>query len=146
MSNFIQKCLEGNALLGDIDDFVDSWHENDSTLSLHRFLGMTHSEYSLWIADPDVLAHIVNAHRQDREGFVSCKLKRSFIMSSVGEDLPKEQARVREVLGYYKEIGKPGVFGAMMIEATLKKADEAVISGDIVQMMSVCRELKDIKG
>ncbi len=67
MSNFIQKCIEGNALIDDIDDFVGSWHESDSSQPLHRFLGMTSSEYSLWIADPDVLPHIVNAHLQERD-------------------------------------------------------------------------------
>jgi len=30
MSNFIRKCLEGNALLDDIDDYVDTWHESDT--------------------------------------------------------------------------------------------------------------------
>lgn len=62
MSNFIDKCLEGVALPDDIDDFVDSWHDQDSGLSLHRFLGMTKKEYSLWVADPDVLPYIINAH------------------------------------------------------------------------------------
>ena len=66
-------------------------------------------------------------------------------MSSLAEQYPKEQARVREVLGYYKEIGPAGIFGAMMIEQTLRKADEAALSGDIVQMLAVFQEMKEIK-
>lgn len=62
MSNFIDKCLQGQVLPDDIDDFIDSWHEEDNDLSLHRYLGMTRSEYSLWVANPDVLPYIVNAH------------------------------------------------------------------------------------
>ncbi len=62
MSNFIEKCLKGQVLPDDIDDFIDSWHEEDSDQPLHRYLGMTRSEYSLWVADPDVLPYIVNAH------------------------------------------------------------------------------------
>lgn len=66
MSSFIKKCVRGEALLEDIDDFVEAWHKGESKLSLKRFLGMTDSEYSLWVADPDVLPFIVTAHKQNR--------------------------------------------------------------------------------
>ena len=62
MSNFIEQCLAGLALPDDIDNFVDSWHEQEGDDSLHHFLGMTKREYSLWVADPDVLPYIINAH------------------------------------------------------------------------------------
>jgi hypothetical protein len=67
MCNFIELCLQGKALLGEIDDYVDSWHEEGGEEPLHRFLGMTRSEYSLWVADPDVLPHIVNAHHSGKD-------------------------------------------------------------------------------
>lgn len=66
-------------------------------------------------------------------------------METLGEVLPKEQARVREVLGHYKEIGSPGMFGATMIEQSLQKADRAIISGDMVAMMVAYKDLKEIK-
>jgi len=66
-------------------------------------------------------------------------------VSTLGDEFPKEQARVREVLGYYKEIGPAGMFGAMVIEQTLRKADEAALSGDIVQMLAAFQEMKEIK-
>lgn len=62
MSNFIEKCLVGLALPDDIDDFVDSWHDGDSKLPLHRYLGMSKTEYSLWVDNPDVLPFVINAH------------------------------------------------------------------------------------
>jgi hypothetical protein len=64
---------------------------------------------------------------------------------TLAEALPKEQARVREVLGHYKEIGAPGAFGAMMIEQSLMKADKAAISGNIVDMIVAYKDLKEIK-
>ncbi|TCT21548.1 hypothetical protein [Thiobaca trueperi] len=67
MSNFIEQCLAGLALPDDIDDFVDSWHDGDSKVSLHRYLGMSKSEYSLWVADPGVLPYIINAHYFGRD-------------------------------------------------------------------------------
>lgn len=67
MSNFIYNCLKGTALLEDIDDYVDQWHRGDSPDPIHRHLGMTRSEYDLWLVDPDVLPFIVDAHRQRRD-------------------------------------------------------------------------------
>ena len=65
-------------------------------------------------------------------------------MGSVAEALPKEQARVREILGYYKEIGSAGLFGATMIEQSLKRADEAAISGDVARMITALKDLQEI--
>lgn len=63
-------------------------------------------------------------------------------MSSVGEQFPVEQARVRELLGEYKKIGPAGSFGAMMIEGVLHRADQAAISGDVVAILRSYEELK----
>lgn len=62
---------------------------------------------------------------------------------TLGEALPKEIARVRELLCEYKRLGPVGIFGATMIEQDLKEADEAMITGDIVAMVRVYKKLKD---
>lgn len=67
-------------------------------------------------------------------------------METLGDALPKEMARVREVLGHYKEIGPAGMFGAAFIEQDLKAADQAVISGDVVAMLQAYETLKRIEG
>ena len=67
-------------------------------------------------------------------------------LGSLVEEMPKEQARVREVLSHYKAIGRPGMFGAMMIEESLRAADEAAISGDVIAMLHAYNDLKEIKG
>lgn len=66
-------------------------------------------------------------------------------MASLGEEYPKEQARVRQVLGFYKEISPAGWFGVAMIEATLRQADEAAASGDVVAMARAFEEMKAVK-
>ena len=63
---------------------------------------------------------------------------------SLGEALPKEMARVRTVLGHYRELGPVGAIGAMLIEQDLQAADLAVMSGDIVQMLRIFEKLKGI--
>ena len=66
-------------------------------------------------------------------------------MSSLGEEFPKEQARCREVLSSYKEIGPAGSFGAAMIEQTLQRADKAAAEGDLVAMIKSFEEMKGIE-
>lgn len=72
-------------------------------------------------------------------------LTKGMTMASLGEDYPKQQARVREVLKLYQEMGPAGRFGAAMIEADLREADEAAVSGDIVRMLSAYHKLKEIE-
>ena len=66
-------------------------------------------------------------------------------MTSLGEEYPKEQARCRELLTQYQEIGPPGRFGALMIEDMLCRADEAAISGDVIAMIRLYEEMKESK-
>jgi hypothetical protein len=63
---------------------------------------------------------------------------------TLADALPKEMARVRKVLGYYKEIGPAGAIGAMFIEQDLQAADRAVMSGDVVAMVQALETLRGI--
>ncbi|PZU96024.1 MAG: hypothetical protein DCE90_11395 [Pseudanabaena sp.] len=65
-SSFIEKCINGDASLDEIDNYIDEWHDSDSDMSLelHEFLGMTWEEYSLWVVKPRFLAWIINARRK----------------------------------------------------------------------------------
>lgn len=66
-------------------------------------------------------------------------------MSSLAEEYPKEQARVRQILGQYQAIGPEGFFGAAMIEQTLAQADRAATSGYVIDMLKAFEEMKKIK-
>ena len=63
-------------------------------------------------------------------------------MNTVGDELPREQARCRELLKQYAEIGPVGKFGFVMIESALRRADVAVMSGDVVAMIRSLQELR----
>lgn len=67
-------------------------------------------------------------------------------MNTLADALPQEQARVRVVLGHFKEIGPAGMFGAAMIERSLRKADMAATSGDVVAMVVALKDLQSIRG
>lgn len=63
---------------------------------------------------------------------------------TLGSEFPKQQERVREILGHYKEIGPAGAFGALTIEDVLRRADIAVMSGDVVAMIRLFKEMEEI--
>lgn len=48
--NFIADCLQGEVTLGELENYVDHWHEaeNDEG-SLQDFLGLTTYEYKFWL-------------------------------------------------------------------------------------------------
>lgn len=67
-------------------------------------------------------------------------------MSSLGTELPKEMARVRDVLmPQYIAIGPAGGFALMMMRAELDGATKALAEGDVVQMMRSYEALKGFK-
>lgn len=67
-------------------------------------------------------------------------------METLGDALPKEIARVQEILGHYIAIGPGGAFGAAFIRADLAAATQAMIEGDVVAMLRAYETLGEIKG
>ena len=61
---------------------------------------------------------------------------------TLGDALPKEQARVRALLAVYHGLGPTGAFGAAMLEKALRQADAANISGDVVALIKSYEELR----
>lgn len=64
-------------------------------------------------------------------------------IDTLADALPREQERVRELLVQYVEIGPAGAFAAAMMRQSLARADQAVMSGDVVAML---RSLEDLRG
>jgi hypothetical protein len=65
-------------------------------------------------------------------------------MSSLGEALPREIERVQELIGQYESVPMGHVAAAMM-KQEIKKAHDAMISGDLVGMIAAYKELKGFK-
>ena len=66
MSDFIKDCINGDALLSEIDNYIDNWHNSDLDIPLHTFLGMTKKEYVLFVEDETYLGIIVTSHRNNQ--------------------------------------------------------------------------------
>ena len=62
--SFMQKCLRGQAMSNEVDDFVERWHLSRKDIDIEAFLGMTRVEYEIWLRDPNALDHIIASRRE----------------------------------------------------------------------------------
>jgi hypothetical protein len=63
---------------------------------------------------------------------------------TLGEKLPEECARVRELIGIYREhCGASGGIAIAMMESAIKEADQAMITGDLPRMIAAYQTLQD---
>ena len=67
---YVDKVLAGKALLADIDEYIDVWHDSLEDLgSLPSFLGLTEEEYSLWVERPESIRFIIAGRRAGVSSF-----------------------------------------------------------------------------
>lgn len=55
----------------------------------------------------------------------------------------QERDRVRDLHKEYLVIGAPGLFGAVMLNQLIQRADACLSSGDTVAMLRIYEELKE---
>lgn len=96
---FVAACLSGSALLDDIDDWVDEWHEAPEGLGLDDFLGFTHEEGKLWAERPESLRFIVAAHRYNTPVETILQSRDDFALAARATD----SAEAMAVLGWLRQ-------------------------------------------
>jgi hypothetical protein len=65
-------------------------------------------------------------------------------MNTLGDELPRQIARVRdELIPVYLECGVGGSFAVTMMRADLDAASKAMIEGDVIEMLRICQKLKE---
>jgi hypothetical protein len=64
---------------------------------------------------------------------------------TVGDDYPRQQARVRMIRDHAQEIGPAGAFLVAICDDVLRRADAAAIGGDVVAIMRVYQEMREMK-
>lgn len=100
---FIDLSLQGRVLLDEIDDFVDAWHERPKGQTLHKYLGMTRAEYSLWLREPDALPLIVKSRHEKTPLLQAVNDNvQAFRLAARSGDAPK----LKRLLRWLKEQGK----------------------------------------
>jgi hypothetical protein len=67
-------------------------------------------------------------------------------MTTLGDDLPKEMARIRDVvMPAYEDIGPAGTFALTMMRLDLDRAAAAMAEGDLPGMIAAYQSLKGYK-
>ena len=66
-------------------------------------------------------------------------------MTTLGDDLPKQMARVRDDLLPLYDAIPTGVFAATLMRQALDRAARAMAEGDLPAMIAVYQELKAFK-
>lgn len=66
-------------------------------------------------------------------------------MTSIAEDFPNQMARCREIKKNAEAIGPSGAFLAAMIESALQRADMALASGDLMEIIASYKLLVEFK-
>lgn len=105
MSNvtYVDACLTGNALLDEIDDWVDEWHDDSAgSRSLDEFLGFTEEEGKLWAEKPSALRFIIAAHRSDVPVTELMVSRDEFALAARADD----QEKASEVLAWLRTTGR----------------------------------------
>jgi len=67
---FIDLCVSGHALLDDIDDHIDQWHDSEGDDKLNEYLGMSPEEYETWLHAPETL-HLIITSRVNHVPLIS---------------------------------------------------------------------------
>ena len=63
---------------------------------------------------------------------------------NLSEGLKRELKRNREILKYYEEIPE-GIFGATMIKQDIEYAEQAMLEGNVVNMITAFKRLEENK-
>lgn len=101
MSNFINDVINADAILDEIDDYVERWHNTDSDVSIFDYLGMTEEEYLLWVEHDFYLKYIVSAHEQNKN--ISEILEEAYSTKLVARSSSPEEGK--KIYEWLKEKG-----------------------------------------
>jgi hypothetical protein len=69
-ASFISRVLAGKTSPGEIDDFIDRWHDSETGQELHEYLGFNADEYELWLTVPELLP-VILASRTSKKSLAS---------------------------------------------------------------------------
>lgn len=89
---YVQACLDGDANIFDLDDYIDYWHDNDTGVTLREFLGLTPYEYQEWGKNSDSIFRDILRCR--REGIDFAEYERKDLK---GKQLERLNSAIRKV-------------------------------------------------
>lgn len=86
---------------GQLEDLVDKWHDSDTKMSLHEFLGMTEEEYSVWV-EFDILPN----EEIPRDKFLALR-KDAYRWANDADNYLSENRRYKEAVSELRLLESP---------------------------------------
>lgn len=74
-NSFIQKCLNGEADISELDTYVENWHTHAMEVSLRDYLGLTPAEYKAWSTGNDSIFRDIIRCRMEGISFEEKQIK-----------------------------------------------------------------------
>ena len=72
--SFVEACLNADATLFDLDDYIEYWHTHETGNTLQEFLGLTDYEYEQWGKSSDIIFRDIIRCRQEWIAFSEYQL------------------------------------------------------------------------
>ena len=72
--SFVEACLNADATLFDLDDYIEYWHTHETGNTLQEFLGLTDYEYEQWGKSSDIIFRDIIRCRQEGIAFSEYQL------------------------------------------------------------------------
>ncbi|WCE06202.1 hypothetical protein [Pseudoxanthomonas sp. JBR18] len=103
--NFIDKCIRGLSLPADIDDAVQTWHDDpEIRVDLSDYLGFDKEEYSAWLADGSIIQSVIAARVSGLSLFEYLQSAMELPMAARGQGLSADSA----VIKWLRKTGRLG--------------------------------------
>ncbi|UVI31010.1 hypothetical protein [Paenibacillus spongiae] len=102
---YMEACFAGEALQEEIEDYIEEWHESNSTEEVYEYLGMTEEEYAIWVENDSMLRTIFHARKLgiSINEFIGRNNAESLVARSAS---PEEAASIKEWLARTGRIQK----------------------------------------
>lgn len=101
MSNlkFLDACLQGEALIEEIDDYIEQWHMSEVDEELDQFLGFSEDEYELWLHNDNSVINSILFARKNK-----MPLRHYDTLTAVARSASKGDAE--RIISWLKDTGR----------------------------------------
>ncbi len=106
-ATFLDECLRGYAMLTDVDDWVDRWHDAGGApygapIALRDFLGLGRQEYAMWVEQPGSIRFAAAARHAGRP----VDDVREVVRTAVAAARAGDDAEARQLIQWLRDTGR----------------------------------------
>lgn len=138
--NFIEKLKAGTVAVSSIDDYINEWHDGDSILELHEYLGMAFDEYGEWVMRGNryLMEHFVLGvvtvwtDKETHRTSVAQRLKKARERKGLTQHQVQHETNIPSatISGYENEVAQPNLYKLSLLAKLYEVSTDWIINGD----------------